>query len=107
MFDRLSQEQFNYVIEAMCLYKTLNPDKIVTMSEKTAKEVISFFNREGRQYGPMLNAMTESGLSMEELVQKSKEEIEKQSENQSENQIEEVDDEEVDDEEVDDEEVDD
>ena len=93
MFDRLSQEQFNYVIEAMCLYKTLNPDKIVTLSEKTAKEVIRFFNREGRQYGPMLNAMTESGLSMEELVQKSKEEIEKQSENQ----IEEVDDEEVDD----------
>ena len=93
MFDRLSQEQFNYVIEAMCLYKTLNPDKIVTMSEKTAKEVISFFNREGRQYGPMLNAMAESGLSMEELIQKSKEEIEKQSENQ----VEEVDDEEVDD----------
>tara|TARA_B100001063_G_C16594134_1_gene467185 strand:- start:283 stop:603 length:321 start_codon:yes stop_codon:yes gene_type:complete len=103
MFDRLSKEQFNYVIEAMCLYKTLNPDKIVTLSEKTAKEVISFFNREGRQYGPMLNAMAESGLSMEELVQKSKEEIEKQSENK----IEEVDDEEVDDEEVDDEEVDD
>ena len=98
MFDRLSQEQFNYVIEAMCLYKTLNPEKIVTLSEKTAKEVISFFNREGRQYGPMLDAMAESGLSMEELIQKSKEEIEKQSENK----IEEVDDEEVDDEEVDD-----
>ena len=80
MFDRLSQEQFNYVIEAMCLYKTLNPEKIVTLSEKTAKEVISFFNREGRQYGPMLNAMADSGLSMEELIQKSKEEIEKQSE---------------------------
>ena len=79
MFDRLSQEQFNYVIEAMCLYKTLNPDKIVTLSEKTAKEVISFFNREGRQYGPMLNAMADSGLSMEELIQKSKEENEKQS----------------------------
>tara|TARA_B100000902_G_scaffold388477_1_gene434200 strand:+ start:252 stop:536 length:285 start_codon:yes stop_codon:yes gene_type:complete len=80
MFNRLSQEQFNYVIEAMCLYKTLNPEKTVTLSEKTAKEVISFFNREGRQYGPMLNAMADSGLSMEELIQKSKEEIEKQSE---------------------------
>ena len=99
MFDRLSQEQFNYVIEAMCLYKTLNPDKIVTLSEKTAKEVFSFFNREGRQYGPILNAMAESGLSMEELIQKSKEELNKQSENK----IDEVnDDEEVDDEEVDD-----
>jgi len=98
MFDRLSQEQFNYIIEAMCLYKTLNPEKTVTLSVKTVKEVIRFFNSEGRQYGPMLNAMTESGLSMEELIQKSKEEIEKQSENQ----VEEVDDEEVDDEEVDD-----
>ena len=79
MFERLSQEQFNYVIEAMCLYKSLNPEKTVTLSEKTAKEVIGFFNREGRKYGQMLNAISESGLSMEELIQKSKEENEKQS----------------------------
>ena len=79
MFERLSQEQFNYIIEAMCLYKSLNPEKTVTLSEKTAKEVIGFFNREGRKYGPMLNAISESGLSMEELIQKSKEENEKQS----------------------------
>ena len=92
MFNRLSQEQFNYVIEAMCLYKTLNPEKTVTLSEKTAKEVISFFNREGRQYGPMLNAMADSGLSMDELIQKSKEEIEKQSEEVDDEEEEEVDD---------------
>ena len=79
MFERLSQDQFNYLIEAMCLYKTLNPDKIVSLSEKTAKDVMNFFNREGNRYIPMLNAMTESGLSMDELLKKSKEEIEKQS----------------------------
>ena len=79
MFERLSQDQFNYLIEAMCLYKTLNPDKIVSLSEKTAKDVMNFFNREGNRYIPMLNAMTESGLSIDELLKKSKEEIEKQS----------------------------
>tara|TARA_B100000035_G_C20977322_1_gene543785 strand:+ start:587 stop:880 length:294 start_codon:yes stop_codon:yes gene_type:complete len=77
MFNRLSQEQFNYVIEAMCLYKTLNPEKTVTLSEKTAKEVIGFFNREGNRHIPLLNAITESGLSMDEILKKSKEEMEK------------------------------
>ena len=80
MFERLSQEQFNYMIEAMCLYKTLNPNKEVTLSEKTGKEVMNFFNREGNRYIPMLNAMAESGMSMEELLQKSKEEMEKSKE---------------------------
>ena len=93
MFERLSQDQFNYLIEAMCLYKTLNPDKIVSLSEKTAKDVMNFFNREGNIYIPMLNAMTESGLSMDELLKKSKEEIEKQSKEEIEKQSkEEVDD---------------
>ena len=77
MFERLSQDQFNYMIEAMCLYKTLNPNKEVTLSEKSAKDVMNFFNREGNRYIPMLNAMAESGMSMEELLQKSKEEMEK------------------------------
>ena len=77
MFQRLSQDQFNYVIEAMCLYKTLNPNKIITLSEKSAKEAINFFNREGNKHIPLLNAITESGLSMDEILQKSKEEMEK------------------------------
>ena len=80
MFERLSQDQFNYMIEAMCLYKTLNPNKEVTLSEKTGKEVMNFFNREGNKYIPMLNAMNETGMSMEELLQKSKEEMEKSKE---------------------------
>jgi len=52
----------------MCLYKQLNPDKQVSLSEKSAKEAMNFFNREGNRYIPMLNAITESGLSMEELI---------------------------------------
>jgi hypothetical protein len=93
MFERLSQDQFNYMIEAMCLYKTLHPDKEVTLSEKTGKEVMNFFNREGNRYIPMLNAMTESGMSMDELLQKSKEEMEKsKDEVREEDNLEEVDD---------------
>ena len=68
MFERLSEKQFNYMIEAMCLYKSLNPYITVTLSEKSAKEAINYFNREGKQFGPMLNAIAESGLSMEELI---------------------------------------
>ena len=93
MFQRLSQEQFNYVIEAMCLYKTLNPNKIITLSEKSAKEAINFFNREGNRHIPLLNAITESGLSMDEILQKSKEEMEKSMKESND----EVSDEEVDD----------
>ena len=77
MFERLSQDQFNYMIEAMCLYKTLNPNKEVTLSEKTGKEVMNFFNREGNRHIPLLNAMSETGMSMEEILEKSKEEMEK------------------------------
>ena len=73
MFEKLSKDQFNYMIEAMCFYKKLNPDKEVTLSEKSAKDVMNFFNREGKKYGPMLNAIAESGLSMEELINKSNE----------------------------------
>ncbi len=72
MFEKLSQEQFKYMIEAMCFYKKLNPDKEVTLSERCAKDVMNFFNREGNKHIPMLNAMTESGLSMEELIDKAK-----------------------------------
>ena len=68
MFERLNDDQFKYMIEAMCLYKQLNPDKQVSLSEKSAKEAMNFFNREGNRYIPMLNAITESGLSMEELI---------------------------------------
>ncbi len=68
MFERLNDDQFKYMIEAMCLYKQLNPNKQVSLSEKSAKEAMNFFNREGNRYIPMLNAITESGLSMEELI---------------------------------------
>ena len=81
MFERLSQEQFKYIIEAMCFYKKLNPDKEVTLSERCAKDVMNFFNREGNKHMPMLNAMTESGLSMEELIDKANKEISNSKEN--------------------------
>ena len=95
MFERLSKEQFNYMIEAMCLYKKLNPEKEVTLSEKSGKEVMNFFNREGNRHIPLLNAITESGLSMEEILEKSKEEMEKSMKET--NNISEVSEEEVDD----------
>ena len=95
MFEKLSQEQFKYIIEAMCFYKKLNPDKEVTLSERCAKDVMNFFNREGNRHIPMLNAMTESGLSMEELIDKANKEISKSKDKSD--PINEVSEEEVDD----------
>tara|TARA_A100001015_G_scaffold235571_1_gene267405 strand:- start:669 stop:965 length:297 start_codon:yes stop_codon:yes gene_type:complete len=95
MFEKLSKDQFNYIIEAMCFYKKLNPDKEVTLSERCAKDVMNFFNREGNKHIPMLNAMTESGLSMEELIDKANKEINKSKEKSD--PINEVSEEEVDD----------
>ena len=105
MFERLNEKQFNYLIEAMCLYKSLNPGKVVILSEKSAKEAMNFFNREGKQFGPMLNAIAESGLTMDQLLEKAQEEQDKA--DSVEEEEEEVDEEEVDEEEVDDVEVDD
>ena len=34
---------------------------------------MNYFNREGKQFGPMLNAIAESGLTMDELLQKAQE----------------------------------
>jgi hypothetical protein len=107
MFERLNEKQFNYLMEAMCLYKSLNPGKVVTLSEKSAKAAMNFFNREGKQFGPMLNAIAESGLTMDQLLEKAQEEQDK-ADAEEEVDEEEVDEEaEVDEEEVDDVEVDD
>ena len=96
MFERLNQKQFNYLIEAMCLYKSITGN-VVTLSEKSAKAAMNFFNREGKQFGPMLNAIAESGLTMDQLLEKAQEEQDKA------DAEEEVDEEEVDEEaEVDD-----
>lgn len=40
-FENLTQEQSNYVIDILIMYKQLNPNKDVYLNEKTFKSALS------------------------------------------------------------------
>tara|TARA_Y100001980_G_C14515806_1_gene291129 strand:- start:1042 stop:1224 length:183 start_codon:yes stop_codon:yes gene_type:complete len=43
-FENLTQEQFDYVLNVLIMYKQINPNKEVYMNEKTFKNAISVVN---------------------------------------------------------------
>ena len=54
MFENLTQEQFNHIIDVLILFKQTNPKKKVTLSEKSVKEAFNFLNTTGRQFASQL-----------------------------------------------------
>ena len=54
MFENLSQEQFEQILEVLILYKQLNNKKTVTLSEKSVKEAFHFMNTTGKQFASQL-----------------------------------------------------
>ena len=54
MFENLSQEQFEHIIDALILFKQTNHKKKVTLSEKSVKEAFNFLNTTGRQFASQL-----------------------------------------------------
>ena len=54
MFEKLTQEQFNHIIDVLILFKQTNPKKKVTLSEKSVKEAFNFLNTTGRQFASQL-----------------------------------------------------
>ena len=54
MFENLSQEQFEHIIDALILFKQTNPKKKVTLSERSVKEAFNFLNTTGRQFASQL-----------------------------------------------------
>jgi len=54
MFENLSQEQFEQIIDVLILYKQLNNKKTVTLSEKSVKEAFHFMNTAGKQFASQL-----------------------------------------------------
>ena len=54
MFENLSQEQFDQIIEVLILYKQLNNKKKVTLSESSVKEALHFMNNEGKKYASQI-----------------------------------------------------
>jgi len=54
MFENLSQEQFEQILDVLILYKQLNNKKTVTLSEKSVKEAFHFMNTTGKQFASQL-----------------------------------------------------
>jgi len=54
MFENLSQEQFEQIIEVLILYKQINNKKKVTLSESSVKEAFHFMNNEGKKYASQI-----------------------------------------------------
>ena len=54
MFEKLSQEQFEQIIDIIIIYKQANPKKKVYLNEKYAKEAIHFMNTTGKQFASQL-----------------------------------------------------
>ena len=54
MFENLTQEQFNHIIDVLILFKQTNPKKTVYLSEKSVKEAFHFINTTGKQFASQL-----------------------------------------------------
>ena len=54
MFENLSQEQFEQILDVLILYKQLNNKKKVTLSESSVKEAFHFMNTTGKQFASQL-----------------------------------------------------
>ena len=54
MFENLTQEQFEHILDIMILYKQVNPNKNIYLNEKCAKEAINFMNTTGQRFASQL-----------------------------------------------------
>ena len=54
-FSKLSDEQFEHIIDVLILYKTLNKGKDVYLNEKSIKEAFYFMNSIKNSMGSQLD----------------------------------------------------
>ena len=54
MFENLTQEQFEHILDILILYKQVNPNKNVYLNEKCAKDAIHFMNTTGNKFASQL-----------------------------------------------------
>jgi hypothetical protein len=54
MFENLSQENFEHILDVLILYKQVNPKKVVCLNEKCVKEAFHFMNTTGQQFASQL-----------------------------------------------------
>jgi hypothetical protein len=58
MINKLTQEQFEHIIEVLILYKQLSKDKEVSLSEKSIKEAFHFMSNQGEDLANQLGMNT-------------------------------------------------
>ena len=54
MLENISQEQFEHIINLLILYKQLNPNKDVYLSEKSVKNAMQFMSTAGKEFADKL-----------------------------------------------------
>ena len=54
MFENLTQEQFEHILDMLILYKQVNPNKNVYLNEKCVKEALHFMNTTGQRFASQL-----------------------------------------------------
>ena len=54
MFENLTQEQFEHILDILILYKQLHPNKNVYLNEKHIKDAIHFMNTTGQRFASQL-----------------------------------------------------
>jgi len=54
MFENLTQEQFEHILDILILYKQVHPGKNVYLNEKCVKDAIHFMNTTGQRFASQL-----------------------------------------------------
>ena len=54
MFENLTQEQIEHILDMLILYKQVNPNKNVYLNEKCVKDAIHFMNTTGQKFASQL-----------------------------------------------------
>ena len=54
MLENISQDQFEHIINLLILYKQLNPNKDVYLSESSVKNAIQFMSTTGKKFADKL-----------------------------------------------------
>ena len=54
MFERLSQEHFEHILDLLIVYKQCNKNKTVYLNEKSIKEAIHFMKNPGKEMAKQL-----------------------------------------------------
>ena len=60
MFENLTQEQFEHILDILILYKQLHPNKTVYLNEKCVKDAIHFMNTTGQRFASQLGMNKEN-----------------------------------------------